>query len=134
MRPVKSEADPMQTLRGRQSERQGFLGAGRILLDVMTDVAGIFSVTKDWENGQMADITKGRFDFHRGGGKHEPVPVTAYVQIYVKSSVLSRAPDLAISAHLMTEAGIDEFVDDALAELEEIRIAAKKALAAADSN
>jgi hypothetical protein len=30
----------------------------------------------------------------------------------------SRAPDLAISAHLMTEAEIDEFVDDALAELE----------------
>lgn len=82
----------------------------------------------------MADITKGRFGFHRGGGKHEPVPAAAYVQIYVKSSVLSRAPDLAISAHLMTEAEIDEFVDDALAELEEIRIDAKKALAAADSN
>jgi hypothetical protein len=31
----------------------------------------------------------------------------------------------------MTEAEIDEFVDDALAELEEIRIDAKKALAAA---
>ena len=41
---------------------------------------------------------------------------------------------LAISAHLMTEAEIDEFVDDALAELEEIRITAKKALAAANSN
>jgi len=123
----------MQTLRGRQLERQGFLGAGRILLDVTTDVAGIFSVTKDWENGQMADIT-GRFDFHRGGGKHEPVPAAAYVQIYVKTSVLSRAPDSAISAHLMTEAEIDEFVDDALAELEEIRIAAKKALVAANSN
>ena len=79
----------------------------------------------------MADITKDRFDFHRGGGKHEPVPAAAYVQIYVKSSVLSWAPDLAISAHLMTEAEIDEFVDDALAELEEIRIDAKKALAAA---
>jgi len=46
----------------------------------------------------------------------------------VKSSSLSRAPDIAISAHLTTEAEIDEFVDDALAELEEIRIAAKKAL------
>jgi hypothetical protein len=33
-----------------------------------------------------------------------------------------------ISGHLTTEAEIDEFVDDALAELEEIRIAAKKAL------
>ena len=58
----------------------------------------------------------------------------AYVQIYVKSSALSRAPDLAISVHLMTEAEIDEFMDDALAELEEIRIDAKKALAAAASH
>jgi hypothetical protein len=49
----------------------------------------------------------------------------------VKSSVLSWAPHLAISAHLTTEAESDEFVDDALAELEEIRIDAKKALAAA---
>ena len=82
----------------------------------------------------MAEITKGKFDFHRGGGKHEPVPTAAYVQIYVKSSALSRAPDLAISAHLTTEAEIDEFVDDALAELQEIRIDAKKALTTADSN
>jgi hypothetical protein len=79
----------------------------------------------------MADITKGRFGFHRGGGKHEPVPAAASVQIFVTTSVLSRAPDLAISVHLMTETEIDEFVDDALAELEEIRIDAKKALAAA---
>ena len=79
----------------------------------------------------MAGMTKGKFDFHRAGGKHEPGPAAAYVQIYVKSSVLSWAPDLAISAHLTTEAEIDEFVDDALAELEEIRIDAKKALAAA---
>ena len=79
----------------------------------------------------MAGITKGRFGFHRGGGKHEPVPAAAYVQIFVKTSVLSRAPDLAISAHLTTEAEIDEFVDDAFAELEEIRINAKKALASA---
>ena len=39
--------------------------------------------------------------------------------------------DLAISAHLTTEAEIDEFVDDALAELEQVRIDAKKELAAA---
>jgi hypothetical protein len=77
----------------------------------------------------MAEMTKEKFGFHRGGGKHEPSPAAAYVQIYVKSSTLS-----AISVHLMTEAEIDEFVDDALAELEEIRIDAKKALAAADSN
>ena len=76
-------------------------------------------------------MTKGKFGFRQGGGKHEPSPAASYVQIYVKSSALSRTPDLAISAHLMTEAEIDEFVDDALAELEEIRIDAKKALTAA---
>ena len=75
----------------------------------------------------MAEVTKGRFGFHRGGS--EP-PTAAYIQIYVKSSTLSRAPDLAISAHLTTEAEIDEFVDDALAELERVRIDAKKELAA----
>ena len=79
-------------------------------------------------------MTKGKFGFHRGGGKHEPGPAATYVQIFVKSSALSRSPDLAISAHLTTEAEIDEFMDDAIAELEEIRITAKKALAAADSN
>jgi hypothetical protein len=82
----------------------------------------------------MAGMTKGKFGFHRAGGEHEPGPAAAYVQIYVKSSALSRALDLAISAHLMTEAEIDEFMDDALAELEEIRIDAKKALAAATSH
>jgi hypothetical protein len=79
-------------------------------------------------------MTKVKFGFHQGGGKHEPGPAAAYVQIYVKSSALSWTPDLAISAHLMTEAEIDEFMDDALAELEEIRIDAKKALAAATSH
>jgi hypothetical protein len=78
----------------------------------------------------MAGIKKEKFDFHRGGGNHEPGPAAAYVQIYVKSSALSRTPDLAISPHLTTEAEIDEFLDDALADLEEIRIRAKKALAA----
>ena len=77
-------------------------------------------------------MTKGKFGFHRGGGEHEPGPA-AYVQIYVKSSVLSRAPDLAISAHLMTEAEIDDFVNDAITELEEIRLDAKKALTAVSS-
>src|SRR4029079_10416833 len=56
-----------------------------------------------------AGMTKGKFGFHRGGGKHEPSPAAGYVQIYVKSSALSRTPDLAISAHLMTEAEIDDF-------------------------
>jgi hypothetical protein len=56
-------------------------------------------------------MTKGVFSFHRGRGKDE-TGTAAYVQIYVKSSALS--PDLAISAHLMTEAEIDEFMDDAV--------------------
>ena len=55
-------------------------------------------------------MTKGKFGFHRGGGEHETSPTAAYVQIYVKSSALSRAPDLAISVHLMTEAEIDDFM------------------------
>ena len=79
------------------------------------------------EGRHVTKKTKERFGFHRGGDKHEP-PTAVYAQIYVKSSALSQAPDLAISGHLTTDAEIDEFVDDALAELEEIRIAAKKAL------
>ena len=79
---------------------------------------------------KMAEMTKGRFGFHRGRSEHEP-PTAADIQIYVKSSSLSRAPDLAISTHLTTEAEIDEFVDDALTELEQVRIDAKKELAAA---
>ena len=82
----------------------------------------------------MAGMTKGKFDFQLAGGEYEPGPAVAYVQIYVKSSPLSRAPYLAVSAHLMTKAEIDEFMDDALAELEEIRIDAKTALAAATSH
>jgi hypothetical protein len=74
-------------------------------------------------------MTKGKFGFHRGGGKHAPGPAAAYVQIYVKSSALSWTPDLAISAHLMTEAEIDDFMNDAITELEEIRLDAKEALA-----
>ena len=82
----------------------------------------------------MANMTKGRFGLHRAGGKDHPGLGAVFIQIYVKSSALSQAPDLAISAHLTTEAEIDEFVDDALAELQEIRVDAKKALAAAESN
>lgn len=81
----------------------------------------------------MGGMTKGKFGFHRCGGENE-TGIAAYVQIYVKSSALSRAPDLAISVHLMTEAEIDEFLDDARSELEEIRIDAKKALTAAASH
>jgi hypothetical protein len=50
------------------------------------------------------------------------------VQIYVESSALSRTPDLAISAQ------IDDFVNDAITELEEICLDAKKSLAAAASH
>jgi hypothetical protein len=78
-------------------------------------------------------MTKGKFGFHRSVGEHE-TGTAAYVQIYVKSSALSRAPDIEISVHLMTEAEIDEFMDDALSELEDIRIDAKKALTAAASH
>jgi hypothetical protein len=78
-------------------------------------------------------MTKGKFGFHRCGGEVE-TGTAAYVQIYVKSSALSPDADLAISVHLMTEAEIDEFMDGALAELEEIRIDAKKALTAAASH
>lgn len=88
----------------------------------------MFSVLEECEADKMAEITKGRFGFHRGGSKNEP-PTAAYIQIYVKSSALSRTPDLAISAHLTTEAEIDEFVDDALTELEQVRLDAKKELA-----
>jgi len=79
---------------------------------------------------KMEKRNKRKFGFHRGGSEHEP-PTAAYIQIYVKSSVLCRAPDLAISTHLTTETEIDEFVDHALAELERVRIEAKKELAAA---
>jgi len=78
----------------------------------------------------MAKNNKGKFGFHRGHDEHDP-PTAAYIQIYVKSSALSRAPDLAISTHLTTEAEIDRFVDHARAELERVRIDAKKELAAA---
>jgi hypothetical protein len=82
----------------------------------------------------MAGMTKGKFGWHRGNGEPEPCHAAAYVPIYVKSSVLSRVPDLAISAHLMTDSEIDEFMDDAIAELEEIHGDAKEALAAAASH
>ena len=85
---------------------------------------------RNWEGKQDGGSNEGKVGIHRGGSEHEP-PTAAYIQIYVKSSVLSLAPDLAISTHLTTEAEIDEFVDDALAELEKVRIDAKKELAAA---
>jgi hypothetical protein len=37
----------------------------------------------------MVGMTKGKFGFLRGGGEHEPSPVAAYVQIYVRSRALA---------------------------------------------
>jgi hypothetical protein len=75
--------------------------------------------------------TRGRFGFHLKSGRDEPHATTAFVQFYVKSSALSRVADLAISPHLMTEAEIDAFIDEAVSVLQEIRMHAKCALAEA---
>lgn len=76
--------------------------------------------------------TIGQFGFHIVGGKDEPHPTDPNVQIYVRSSALSRSADLAISPHLMTATEIDRFIDEAVAALQEIRIDAKNALATAN--
>ena len=77
--------------------------------------------------------TKGRFGFHLMGGSDEPHPSDPVVQIYVKSSTLSRSADLAISVRLTTATEIDQFIDDAIAALQAIGRDAKCALAAANS-
>lgn len=79
---------------------------------------------------QIAE-TKGQFGFHFSAGDDECRPTVAFVQIYVKSSALSRAADLAVSPNLMTAAEIDSFVDDAISALEAVRNDAKSALAMA---
>ena len=79
---------------------------------------------------QIAE-TKGQFGFHFSAGDDECRPTVAFVQIYVKSSALSRAADLAVSPNLMTAAEIDFFVDDAISALEAVRNDAKSALAMA---
>ena len=76
--------------------------------------------------------TMGRFGFQLTGGSDESYSTDASVQIYVKSSTLSRSADLAISAHLMTGAEIDRFIDEAISALQVICIDAKSALAAAN--
>jgi hypothetical protein len=80
------------------------------------------------------EATTGRFGFHLAGGKDEAHPTLAFVQMYVKSSALSRVADLAISTHLMTAGEIDQFIREAVAALETLGVEAKKALAAANSN
>jgi hypothetical protein len=82
----------------------------------------------------MIQETKGRFGFHLiggEGGEDELRPPHVNVQFYVKSTALSRSADLAISPHLTTDADIDQFVDDAIASLQAIRVDAKRALAMA---
>ena len=77
---------------------------------------------------EMTQETKGRFGFHLVNDAHRHRPPDLHIQFYVKSSALSRAADLAISPHLATEADIDQFVDDAIASLQAIRVDAKRAL------
>ena len=79
---------------------------------------------------QIAE-TKGQFGFHFSAGDDECRPTVAFVQIYVKSSALSRAADLAVSPNLMTAAEIDSFVDAAISALEAVRNDAKSAMAMA---
>ena len=73
--------------------------------------------------------TKGRFGFHFLAGEDDDRTTPAFVQIYVKSSVLSRVADLAISPHLTTATEIDRFIDHAILALEAVRNDAKSALA-----
>jgi TPP-dependent pyruvate/acetoin dehydrogenase alpha subunit len=77
----------------------------------------------------MIQETKGRFGFHLIGDEDKRYPLHLNVQFYVKSSALSRSADLAISPHLATDTDIDQFVDDAIAALQAIRVDAKRALA-----
>jgi len=58
---------------------------------------------------QIAE-TKGQFGFHFSAGDDECRPTVAFVQIYVKSSALSRAADLAVSPNLMTAAEIEQLL------------------------
>lgn len=76
----------------------------------------------------MIEETIGRFGFHCVGDNEQPRPAGANVRLYVKSSALSRAADLAISPRLTCEEDIDRFVDEAIAALEAIRVDAKDAL------
>lgn len=78
--------------------------------------------------------TKGCFGFHAVVEGHGVPAWPAFVQFYVKSSALSRAADLAISPHLLTEAEIDKFLDDAVSSIEAIRSDAKNALASIASS
>ena len=72
------------------------------------------------------ETTIGRFGFHLADGKDKPYPPLAFVQMYVKSSALSRSADLAISPHLMTAGEIETFIREAVAALESLGAEAKR--------
>lgn len=81
----------------------------------------------------LAEETIGIFGFHfvtgqcvgtPGGAR----PEMAAVQLYVKSSQLSRSADLAISPKLVTEKQVKEFCDNAISALREIQRDAMEAL------
>jgi len=68
---------------------------------------------------ERSQMSKGFEEFQKVGEDGFDAAVRSFGEVNrVALTKTSRAPDLAISAHLMTEAEIDEFVDDALAELE----------------
>lgn len=79
----------------------------------------------------MISETIGTFGFHLLSDEDRPRPPFPNVRLYVKSSALSRAADLAISPQLASDAEIDRFVDDAIAALQAIRVDAKRALGSA---
>jgi hypothetical protein len=76
----------------------------------------------------MIEETIGAFGFHLVADEEMLRPTGPNVRVYVKSSALSRAADLAISPRLMSDAEIDRFVDEAIAALETVRAHAKRAL------
>lgn len=72
--------------------------------------------------------TKGKFGFHLVDGDEDPHLAAPVVQLYVKSSSLSQAADLAISPRLLSDSEIDRFIDEAISALHVIRNDAKAAL------
>jgi predicted NBD/HSP70 family sugar kinase len=79
------------------------------------------------------DETRGQFGFHLTDGKDGLCPRSACVQIYVKSSALSRVADLAISPRLMSATEVDTFIEQAIAALRAIGADAKLALEALEA-
>lgn len=76
----------------------------------------------------MIQETIGTFGFHLLDEEDPQRPVRPNVRLYVKSSAMSRAADLAISPQLISADDIDQFIDDAIAALQSLRGDAKRAL------